>query len=153
MAAGAELLCGIQWFQGGLVFAAHRLCVSLNSRRESNKEEEKTKIHGGAPSWPCAPSSVLAPMLVSIRNERTFLSLLTWNTPQPSTLSHSRCRANIAHIRQSRPYSGLCFKVNVLRAFPLRSDSEAPPPAGLAPSRSCSETPRLRPPAEHRVKH
>ena len=25
---------------GGLVFEAHRLCVSLNSRLESNKEEE-----------------------------------------------------------------------------------------------------------------
>ena len=27
-------------FRGGLVFKAHRLCVSLNSRLESNKEEE-----------------------------------------------------------------------------------------------------------------
>jgi len=26
-------------FRGGLVFKAHRLCVSLNSRREINKEE------------------------------------------------------------------------------------------------------------------
>ena len=26
-------------FRGGLVFKAHRLCVSLNSRLESNKEE------------------------------------------------------------------------------------------------------------------
>ena len=30
-----------QRFRGGLVFKAHRLCVSLNSRLESNKEEEK----------------------------------------------------------------------------------------------------------------
>jgi len=28
-------------FRGGLVFKAHRLCVSLNFRIESNKEEEK----------------------------------------------------------------------------------------------------------------
>ena len=27
---------------GGLVFKAHRLCVSLNSRLKSNKEEEKS---------------------------------------------------------------------------------------------------------------
>ena len=27
-------------FRGGLVFKAHRLCVSLNSRLESNKERE-----------------------------------------------------------------------------------------------------------------
>jgi len=31
----------VQWFRGGLVFKVHRLCVSLNSRLESNKEEEK----------------------------------------------------------------------------------------------------------------
>jgi len=32
----------VQRFRGGLVFKAHRLCVSLNSRLESNKEEEDT---------------------------------------------------------------------------------------------------------------
>jgi len=31
----------VQRFRGGLVFKAHRLCVSLNSRLESNKEEEE----------------------------------------------------------------------------------------------------------------
>ena len=31
----------MQRFRGGLVFKAHRLCVSLNSRLESNKEEEE----------------------------------------------------------------------------------------------------------------
>jgi len=31
----------MQRFRGGLVFKAHRLCVSLNSRLESNKEEER----------------------------------------------------------------------------------------------------------------
>ena len=30
----------MQRFRGGLVFKAHRLCVSLNSRLESNKEEK-----------------------------------------------------------------------------------------------------------------
>ena len=30
----------MQRFRGGLVFKAHRLCVSLNSRLGSNKEEE-----------------------------------------------------------------------------------------------------------------
>ena len=32
----------MQRFRGGLVFKAHRLCVALNSRLESNKEEEET---------------------------------------------------------------------------------------------------------------
>ena len=31
----------VQRFRGGLVFKAHRLCVSLNARLESNKEEEE----------------------------------------------------------------------------------------------------------------
>ena len=31
----------MQRFRGGPVFKAHRLCVSLNSRLESNKEEEE----------------------------------------------------------------------------------------------------------------
>ena len=31
----------MQRFLGGLVFKAHRLCVSLNSRLERNKEEEE----------------------------------------------------------------------------------------------------------------
>ena len=31
----------VQRFRGGLVFKGHRLCVSLNSRLESNKEEEE----------------------------------------------------------------------------------------------------------------
>jgi len=30
----------VQRFRGGLVFKAHRLCVSLNYRLEINKEEE-----------------------------------------------------------------------------------------------------------------
>jgi len=36
----------VQRFRGGLVFKAHRLCVSLNSRLGSNKEEKKTAEGG-----------------------------------------------------------------------------------------------------------
>ena len=40
--AAAELLRrNVKRFRGGLVFKAHRLFVSLNSRLESNKEEEE----------------------------------------------------------------------------------------------------------------
>ena len=35
----------VQRFRGGLVFNADRLCVSLNSRLESNKEEEEEVFH------------------------------------------------------------------------------------------------------------
>jgi len=37
---GLSFLLHVQRFRGGLVFKAHRLRVSLNSRLESNKEEE-----------------------------------------------------------------------------------------------------------------
>ena len=33
----------VKRFRGGLVFQAHRLCVSLNSRLGSNKEEEENR--------------------------------------------------------------------------------------------------------------
>ena len=33
----------VQRFRGGLAFKAHSLCVSLNSRLESTKEEEKIR--------------------------------------------------------------------------------------------------------------
>ena len=42
MGSGVGLSIRVQGqrFRGGLVVKAHRLCVSLNSRLESNKEEE-----------------------------------------------------------------------------------------------------------------
>jgi len=39
--SGQLLHRNVQRFRGGLVFKAHRLCVSLNSGLESNKEEEE----------------------------------------------------------------------------------------------------------------
>ena len=36
----------MQRFRGGLVFKADRLCVSLNSRLESHKEEEEEPSKG-----------------------------------------------------------------------------------------------------------
>jgi len=58
----------VQRFRGGLVSKAHRLCVSLNSRLESNKEEEDrgeyrlTRLHfpGAEPPDVCrAPPDAL----------------------------------------------------------------------------------------------
>ena len=40
----------MQRFRGGLVFKARRLCVSLNSRLESNKEEEDARVWSGVDS-------------------------------------------------------------------------------------------------------
>ena len=47
----------MKWFRGGLVFKAHRLCVSLNFRLESNKEEEGVEdasfraLHATSAGW------------------------------------------------------------------------------------------------------
>jgi len=63
----------VQRFRGGLVFKAHRLCVSLNSRLESNKEEEEgssSRLEGHR-----APGEMLS----------------------RSDLADSRCRANMTH--------------------------------------------------------
>jgi len=51
-----EIMCkeqllsrNVKWFRAGLVFKAHRLCVSLNSRLESNKEEEEEEASEDQP--------------------------------------------------------------------------------------------------------
>ena len=40
----ALLRRNVKRFRGGLVFKAHRLCVSLNSRLKSNKDEEEEAV-------------------------------------------------------------------------------------------------------------
>jgi len=37
----------VQWARGGLVLKAHRIFVSLNSRLESDKEEEEGGVREG----------------------------------------------------------------------------------------------------------
>ena len=46
----------VERFRGGLVSKAHILCVSLNSRLESNKEEEKATPDHKSESEVEAPS-------------------------------------------------------------------------------------------------
>jgi len=60
----------VQQFRGGLVFKAHRLCVSLNSRLESNKEEEEvvTELREGE----------LAELMESFRSLSSFISSPLW---------------------------------------------------------------------------
>jgi len=53
--AGLERQGALERFRGGLVFKAHRLCVSLNSRLESNTEEEEGALGelGWTPEFRC----------------------------------------------------------------------------------------------------
>ena len=50
---------GVQFGVEGLGFNAHRLCVSLNSRHESNKEEEEKVSGRGVPVSP-HPTPIIA---------------------------------------------------------------------------------------------
>ena len=60
----------MQRFRGGLVFKAHRLCVSLNSRLESNKEEEGTG--STTAKWTCVrPSGCPGPLIVPAQRAST----------------------------------------------------------------------------------
>ena len=52
---GQLLHINVQRFRGGLVFKAHRHCASLNSRLESNKEEEKGRAPPRNPNRPALP--------------------------------------------------------------------------------------------------
>ena len=65
-------------------------------------------FHTHTPSLALSLTHTLSPNSESSR-ERRFALLLTY--------SDRRCRASIAHIRQSRPDSGLGFQVKVLKTF------------------------------------
>jgi len=52
----------VQGFRGGLVFQTDRLCVSLNSRLESNNEEEEVRNFHEKST--CRPQSTLEPYAV-----------------------------------------------------------------------------------------
>ena len=76
----------VQRFRGGLAFKAHRLCVSLNSRLESNKaDEESARPPPGYVYYGCVtevlcmvPQSVLdTPCLVSALVGS--VQILVWN--------------------------------------------------------------------------
>jgi len=54
----------VQRFRGGLVFKAHRLCVSLNSRLERHKEEEENDR--AVERYHCRLLLLVAEVLVSL---------------------------------------------------------------------------------------
>jgi len=115
-------------FRGGLVFKAHRLCVSLNSRLESNKEEEERNgghlVLGGSarrtvsgalefgqfePSWlfPSGVASFLGEFLdlVSSRNRDAFLNpsrtFDNWCSAVAASSARSTDESCIAMVRTS----------------------------------------------------
>jgi len=70
----------VQRFRGGLVIKAHRLCVALNSRRESNQEERRIAPPGrGPPSSPRQSRWLRAPRRACRgRNQHLLLTRGAW---------------------------------------------------------------------------
>ena len=137
---------------------AHRLCVSLNSRLGSNKEKKKEPANpqrsGGRDECLLAEARPPVESFGLANHTDLFLAQilslnynhLTDMTSEPAAHPHGeeeeekryRVRsANMAHIRQSRPDSGLDFQaksLQPLKVFPLRSeavDGHGGPPCGL----------------------
>ena len=131
----------VQQFRGGLVFKAHRLCASRNSRLESNEEEKRMGL---------AARRCFAPARETDNTPRPYLCLrlfrLTkWVRPgsfplktkltgvyvNPTIAKNNlkpvgqldRCRANMQPVRQSGPDSGLSLQVKVLEMFQVVSSS------------------------------
>jgi len=102
----------------GFRVEAHKLCVSLKSRLESNKEEE-----GGTSS--CTSGTRTFSCCCGLRGGLVFKAhtLLYHSTLGLSCCSlratslHSHSAANLEQIRQSRRDSGVDFHVQVLKIF------------------------------------
>ena len=105
----------MQRFRGGLAFKAHRLCVSLNSRLENNKEEEegvgfRVECLGGEPfrgryRWveqtPAAATN-RSQLLVRFRNQ---LLISFWNQ-LPFRFAYQFCLLSLLkHSELREPFS------------------------------------------------
>jgi len=85
-----------QRFRGGLVFKAHRLCVSLNSRLESNNEEEE--VGAGGPSRMRMPGSGGVPFGPFLSHAHTFSQSLTQSLSHTHKHTHSLTHS-LSHTR------------------------------------------------------
>ena len=78
----------MQRFRCGLVFKAHRLCASLNSRLVSNKEEgEKTSASSGS-----TPSASCPTPTCSTSNHLFQVFVLYWRSPESGDLWYTSRR-------------------------------------------------------------
>ena len=117
----------MQRFRGGFVFKAHRLCASLNSRLESNKEEEgpsgaggSSKTRGGSAARCTPPRSREAPrqQTTLLRQQMTLLRqqmtlLRQQMTPLPRQQTCVGCSAGCQNTTWLR-ISGLGVRVEKL---------------------------------------
>jgi len=138
----------MQRFRGGLVFKAHSLCVSINSRFESNKAEKKHAVHraarclsmmGGYRGWRETALEATQGQMDD------FFSQLTYKC-------HQHRMASVGDLLKIRPWvtsrvaacsgiitAGTCTACRVFLGAPLRcaptasSPTSRPPPSPSCP--------------------
>ena len=97
----ASLQINVQQFRGGIVLKAHRLCASLNSRLESNKEEgEKVKGLRSKPSK--TPSS----------------QRLKWSGLVVMSISQNNLNQTCSRMQDATRYAGLLEADHPKQKFP-----------------------------------
>jgi len=76
------------------------------------------------PQMPCACYGSVVPNVISrggpVQGPYPYVWCLRASAGCPVRGPASRCPTNMAHLRQSRPYSGLGFQVKVFKVSPLR---------------------------------
>jgi len=94
----------VKRFRGGLVFEAHRLCVSLNSRLESNKEENAAIIFALDPvyaaGYPSTSSILQTACLTTPRHTPGSSARRTLCTPPGRPQPHTPTRSERYEIVQ-----------------------------------------------------
>jgi len=98
----------VQRFRGGLVCKAHRLCVSLNSRLESNEEERRRRVE--------TPLCVISRVEFAIYAPAKLCHTLPCPTNTRHSSNHLRCSLS-AQVQDT----GFWIR-GVLRQHPLSSE-------------------------------
>ena len=94
-------------FRGGLVFKAHRFCVSLNSRLESNKERRRRETHRGD----CRPFGTADPQTGRFKAHRFKAHRLVYHSTLGLRVMKKKKRSQVrtCHVERSSPSSILLF--------------------------------------------
>ena len=99
-------LLNLKRFRGGLVFKAHRLVYHFTLGLRVIKKKKKL----------CRAVSPCLKGMLSRAQNHPVESMVKNAMAAKDELQLIRCRANMAHIRQSKPDSSLGFQLKVLKA-------------------------------------
>jgi len=98
--------------------------VSRQFFRKARKVDARLPGKGNSNSHGARPVHLIITMVkwirtswLTIKDSLSFVMSSNIGCPGQPTVVRNRCRANMAHIRQSRPDSSLGFQVKVLKPF------------------------------------